>query len=151
MGAVNERTTDYNTLYRLWETLIEIYEAMATGADVRDILELTGGDNDGPISKKDLINSDKVGTETLISIMIATCFCNTNNLTHESLWGGGWYVRSIKVISACKGSINISHQLQILNPGLGLKRVITNALCFLKKKISLCFKELHMLCDSCNC
>ncbi|XP_049577807.1 DNA methyltransferase 1-associated protein 1 isoform X1 [Syngnathus scovelli] len=32
---------------------------MATGADVRDILELTGGDNDGPISKKDLINSDK--------------------------------------------------------------------------------------------
>lgn len=34
---------------------------MATGADVRDILELTGGENDGPISKKDLINSDKVG------------------------------------------------------------------------------------------
>lgn len=33
---------------------------MATGADVRDILELTGGENDGPISKKDLINSDKV-------------------------------------------------------------------------------------------
>lgn len=34
---------------------------MATGADVRDILELTGGDNDsGPISKKDIINSDKV-------------------------------------------------------------------------------------------
>jgi len=33
---------------------------MGTGADVRDILELTGGDNDGPISKKDLINSDKV-------------------------------------------------------------------------------------------
>ncbi|KAK7889487.1 hypothetical protein WMY93_025047 [Mugilogobius chulae] len=32
---------------------------MATGADVRDILELTGGENDGPISKKDLINSDK--------------------------------------------------------------------------------------------
>lgn len=38
---------------------------MATGADVRDILELTGGENDGPITKKDLINSDKVG-ETLI-------------------------------------------------------------------------------------
>lgn len=38
---------------------------MATGADVRDILELTGGENEGPISKKDLINSDKVG-ETLI-------------------------------------------------------------------------------------
>lgn len=33
---------------------------MATGADVRDILELTGGENDGPISKKDLINSEKV-------------------------------------------------------------------------------------------
>uniref|UniRef100_A0A8C9S3W6 DNA methyltransferase 1-associated protein 1 n=1 Tax=Scleropages formosus TaxID=113540 RepID=A0A8C9S3W6_SCLFO len=43
---------------------------MATGADVRDILELGGGDNDaGPISKKDLINSDKKkskkSTETL--------------------------------------------------------------------------------------
>lgn len=34
---------------------------MTTGADVRDILELTGGENDGPITKKDLINSDKVG------------------------------------------------------------------------------------------
>lgn len=33
---------------------------MATGADVRDILELAGAENDGPISKKDLINSDKV-------------------------------------------------------------------------------------------
>uniref|UniRef100_A0A671R0H6 DNA methyltransferase 1-associated protein 1 n=1 Tax=Sinocyclocheilus anshuiensis TaxID=1608454 RepID=A0A671R0H6_9TELE len=33
---------------------------MTTGADVRDILELAGGDNDsGPISKKDIINSDK--------------------------------------------------------------------------------------------
>ncbi|KAG7283594.1 hypothetical protein CRUP_020367 [Coryphaenoides rupestris] len=32
---------------------------MATGADVRDILELSGGDNDAPISKKDFINSDK--------------------------------------------------------------------------------------------
>lgn len=39
---------------------------MATGADVRDILELTGGENDGPISKKDLINSDKVGEAALI-------------------------------------------------------------------------------------
>lgn len=36
---------------------------MATGADVRDILELAGGENDGPISKKDLINSDKVRME----------------------------------------------------------------------------------------
>ncbi|XP_034005661.1 DNA methyltransferase 1-associated protein 1 isoform X1 [Trematomus bernacchii] len=39
------------------------------GADVRDILELAGGDNDGPISKKDIINSDKKkskkSTETL--------------------------------------------------------------------------------------
>ncbi|XP_041745705.1 DNA methyltransferase 1-associated protein 1 isoform X1 [Coregonus clupeaformis] len=32
---------------------------MAAGADVRDILELAGGDNDGPISKKDFINSEK--------------------------------------------------------------------------------------------
>lgn len=39
---------------------------MATGADVRDILELTGGENDGPISKKDLINSDKVGKASII-------------------------------------------------------------------------------------
>lgn len=38
---------------------------MATGADVRDILELTGGENDGPISKKDLINSDKVGYDNV--------------------------------------------------------------------------------------
>lgn len=36
---------------------------MATGADVRDILELGGGENDGPISKKDLINSDKKKTK----------------------------------------------------------------------------------------
>lgn len=39
---------------------------MATGADVRDILELTGGDNDGPITKKDLINSDKVSENYII-------------------------------------------------------------------------------------
>lgn len=39
---------------------------MGTGADVRDILELTGGENDGPISKKDLINSDKVGEAFII-------------------------------------------------------------------------------------
>uniref|UniRef100_A0A4W4GWF8 DNA methyltransferase 1-associated protein 1 n=1 Tax=Electrophorus electricus TaxID=8005 RepID=A0A4W4GWF8_ELEEL len=33
---------------------------MATGADVRDILELAGPENEaGPISKKDIINSDK--------------------------------------------------------------------------------------------
>ncbi|KAA8578140.1 hypothetical protein FQN60_012968 [Etheostoma spectabile] len=36
---------------------------MSTGADVRDILELAGGENDGPISKKDLINSDKKKTK----------------------------------------------------------------------------------------
>lgn len=38
---------------------------MATGADVRDILELGGGENDGPISKKDLINSDKVRNSSI--------------------------------------------------------------------------------------
>ncbi|XP_066548554.1 DNA methyltransferase 1-associated protein 1 isoform X1 [Amia ocellicauda] len=43
---------------------------MTTGADVRDILELGGGEMDaGPISKKDIINSDKKkskkSTETL--------------------------------------------------------------------------------------
>lgn len=32
---------------------------MTTGADVRDILELTGGEESGPISKKDIINADK--------------------------------------------------------------------------------------------
>ncbi|XP_063056288.1 DNA methyltransferase 1-associated protein 1 [Engraulis encrasicolus] len=33
---------------------------MTTGADVRDILELAGGENDaGPINKKDILNSDK--------------------------------------------------------------------------------------------
>uniref|UniRef100_A0A667WGQ4 DNA methyltransferase 1-associated protein 1 n=1 Tax=Myripristis murdjan TaxID=586833 RepID=A0A667WGQ4_9TELE len=36
---------------------------MATGADVRDILELGGGDNDAPISKKDFINSEKKKTK----------------------------------------------------------------------------------------
>uniref|UniRef100_A0A8C9S6V8 DNA methyltransferase 1-associated protein 1 n=1 Tax=Scleropages formosus TaxID=113540 RepID=A0A8C9S6V8_SCLFO len=51
--------------------IIHLFQCtMATGADVRDILELGGGDNDaGPISKKDLINSDKKkskkSTETL--------------------------------------------------------------------------------------
>ncbi len=43
---------------------------MATGADVRDILELTGGENDGPISKKDLINSDKVRDNHKIPTMM---------------------------------------------------------------------------------
>ena len=38
---------------------------MATGADVRDILELTGGDNDAPISKKDFINSEKVRSSSV--------------------------------------------------------------------------------------
>lgn len=42
---------------------------MTTGADVRDILELTGGENDGPISKKDLINSDKVRDDHNVSVM----------------------------------------------------------------------------------
>lgn len=43
---------------------------MSTGADVRDILELAGGENDGPISKKDLINSDKVRDNHKIPISI---------------------------------------------------------------------------------
>lgn len=50
---------------------------MATGADVRDILELAGGENDGPISKKDLINSDKVTVNDprlCITIFTATSF-----------------------------------------------------------------------------
>lgn len=38
---------------------------MTTGADVRDILELAGGENDaGPINKKDILNSDKVSQTT---------------------------------------------------------------------------------------
>lgn len=40
---------------------------MATGADVRDILELSGGDNDAPISKKDFLNSDKVRGRLMVS------------------------------------------------------------------------------------
>ncbi|XP_064186562.1 DNA methyltransferase 1-associated protein 1 isoform X1 [Anguilla rostrata] len=49
---------------------MKLQVTMATGADVRDILELAGGDSDaGPISKKDIINSDKKkakkSTETL--------------------------------------------------------------------------------------
>lgn len=40
---------------------------MATGADVRDILELGGveSENTGTINKKDIINSDKVNCSTL--------------------------------------------------------------------------------------
>lgn len=52
---------------------------MATGADVRDILELTGGENDGPITKKDLINSDKVGHKISI-VMYDPVFQNSNFL-----------------------------------------------------------------------
>lgn len=48
---------------------------MSAGADVRDILELTGGENDGPITKKDLINSDKVGDKTLCRVLIQQ-FCS---------------------------------------------------------------------------
>lgn len=59
---------------------------MATGADVRDILELTGGENDGPISKKDLINSDKVRDNHKIPTMMpVTVFrsypCNLPKVT----------------------------------------------------------------------
>lgn len=50
---------------------------MTTGADVRDILELTGGENDGPITKKDLINSDKVGGKIRI-VMSDPVFQNSN-------------------------------------------------------------------------
>ena len=32
---------------------------------MRDILELTGGDNDAPISKKDFINSEKVRSSSV--------------------------------------------------------------------------------------
>lgn len=41
--------------------------AMATGADVRDILELGGveSENTGTINKKDIINSDKVKCDAL--------------------------------------------------------------------------------------
>lgn len=40
---------------------------MATGADVRDILELGGveSENTGTINKKDIINSDKVNCRAL--------------------------------------------------------------------------------------
>lgn len=40
---------------------------MATGADVRDILELGGveSENTGTINKKDIINSDKVKCDAL--------------------------------------------------------------------------------------
>lgn len=48
---------------------------MATGADVRDILELTGGENDGPISKKDLINSDKVRDNHNIQLCLSQYSC----------------------------------------------------------------------------
>lgn len=57
---------------------------MTTGADVRDILELTGGENDGPISKKDLINSDKVS----VPVSIFTCY--SCNVTHVKSTHGEW-------------------------------------------------------------
>lgn len=43
--------------------LLRLSDTMATGADVRDILELGGPEGDaasGTISKKDIINPDKV-------------------------------------------------------------------------------------------
>lgn len=52
---------------------------MTTGADVRDILELTGGENDGPITKKDLINSDKV-RDKIPAITFDSVFQNSNFL-----------------------------------------------------------------------
>lgn len=67
---------------------------MGTGADVRDILELTGGENDGPISKKDLINSDKVGEALIITpvnlISVLCHYLRTFKLDSHAYWD--WYV-----------------------------------------------------------
>lgn len=72
---------------------------MATGADVRDILELTGGDNDGPITKKDLINSDKV---RLLFMFVYVCLSldlsNTGvNLPAPSMHFTSCWVRNMQV------------------------------------------------------
>lgn len=71
---------------------------MGTGADVRDILELTGGENDGPISKKDLINSDKVGEALIIipvNLISVLChYVRTFKLDSYVYWD--WYV-NVKV------------------------------------------------------
>lgn len=50
---------------------------MATGADVRDILELGGveSENTGTINKKDIINSDKVSCNALRA---TACFLDTD-------------------------------------------------------------------------
>lgn len=70
---------------------------MATGADVRDILELTGGENDGPISKKDLINSDKVR----MSIITLTRWC-------QSVWQKK---KKLKLISLKWKTFSISEKI----------------------------------------
>lgn len=56
---------------------------MATGADVRDILELGGveSENTGTINKKDIINSDKV------SQTAPACFLGSDGPT---VWCLGW-------------------------------------------------------------
>lgn len=61
---------------------------MATGADVRDILELAGGDNDaGPISKKDFINSDKVmGFIPTYSVRLSSLQANVNYTVESTVY-----------------------------------------------------------------
>lgn len=72
---------------------------MGTGADVRDILELTGGENDGPISKKDLINSDKVGEALIIipvNLISVLChYLRTFKLVHT-------HIETDMLMSKCK-------------------------------------------------
>lgn len=67
---------------------------MATGADVRDILELAGGENDGPISKKDLINSDKVRDKS-----------NFFNIYYSYSWGYTGHVTKRRQQYQCHSNI----------------------------------------------
>lgn len=58
---------------------------MATGADVRDILELGGveSENTGTINKKDIINSDKVNCRALRGC----CVISGRSLTLHVVFG----------------------------------------------------------------
>lgn len=58
---------------------------MATGADVRDILELGGveSENTGTINKKDIINSDKVNC----SALRGCCVISRHSLTLHVVFG----------------------------------------------------------------
>lgn len=58
---------------------------MATGADVRDILELGGveSENTGTINKKDIINSDKVKC----SALRGWCVISRHSLTLHVVFG----------------------------------------------------------------